>query len=181
MKGLLSAGQAKMFMVRSHSVGERKLTDTVAQEQLLQVVLLWDRESQEDAVTVLENTLRVQEKTSHKACCGPQFNVRPFMTYGMPWHKLQTGGILIFAWLFAAQTDVPDSSLGTVHSQKTEGEEHPILFQSWKLQPSKTRFATIEEELWAAEALQGYLVHSSFPLITPLSSGSVEQRITLRG
>lgn len=50
---------------------------------------------------------------------------------------------------FTLQTDASNSGLGAVLSQLQHGEEHPIVYISWKLTPAETRYATVERKAFA--------------------------------
>ncbi|XP_054841809.1 uncharacterized protein LOC129333892 [Eublepharis macularius] len=71
---------------------------------------------------------------------------------------------------FILQTDASDAGLGAVLSQEHEGQEHPVLFISRKLQPAEQKYAVVEKEAlavkWAVGALQYYLVNNPFTLVT---------------
>ena len=50
-----------------------------------------------------------------------------------------------FAHMFILQTDASDTGLGAVLSQETEGQEHPIMFLSRKLQTAERQYSTVEK------------------------------------
>lgn len=70
---------------------------------------------------------------------------------------------------FLVQRDSSGTGLGSIFAQILDGEEHPIIFISSKLQPAEQKCGTIEREAlvvkWAIETLQFYLVNNSFTLL----------------
>lgn len=65
--------------------------------------------------------------------------------------------------------------LRAVLSQEVEGEEHPVMYISWKLFPWEQNYSVIEKEVltiqWAVDAITEYLLSSLFVFIidhTPL-------------
>ncbi|KAK2711319.1 hypothetical protein QYM36_012490 [Artemia franciscana] len=50
---------------------------------------------------------------------------------------------------FILQKDVNGKGLGTVLTQRAEGEEHPISFISRKVMPTESRYSAIEKEALA--------------------------------
>lgn len=71
---------------------------------------------------------------------------------------------------FSLQTDASEAGLGAVLSQIIDGEEHPVLYISRKLNDHEKRYATVEKEAlaikWALDALKYYLLGREFSLIT---------------
>lgn len=74
--------------------------------------------------------------------------------------------------------DASETSLGPILSLKLDGEEHPIIFISRKLTPTKERYTSVEQEAltikWAVDELQYYLT-GGFGLIiyTPIDTHSL--------
>ncbi|MGL5118546.1 MAG: Ty3/Gypsy family RNase HI domain-containing protein [Plesiomonas shigelloides] len=68
------------------------------------------------------------------------------------------------------QTDASDTGIGAVLSQTREGEEHPIVYISRRLNPAESRYAMVEKEAlaikWAVLEPRYYLLGRSFTLIT---------------
>lgn len=66
--------------------------------------------------------------------------------------------------------DASAVSLGAVLTQRDPGEEHPILYLRWKLQPHETWYLTVEKEglaiKWVLESLRYYLLGREFDLET---------------
>lgn len=71
---------------------------------------------------------------------------------------------------FLVQTDASDVGIGAVLSQVHNGEEHPVVYLSRKLNDHEQRYAVIEKEClaikWAVDALRYYLLGRQFELIT---------------
>lgn len=71
---------------------------------------------------------------------------------------------------FILQTDASGVGLGAVLLQDIDGERHPTVFLSRKLQDRETRYSTVEKEClavkWAVESLRYYLLGRSFTLET---------------
>lgn len=71
---------------------------------------------------------------------------------------------------FIVQPDASAVGLRAVLSQNVEGEEHPVLYLSWKLFPQECNYLVIEPEAlavkWALEALRYYLLGSPFFVMT---------------
>ncbi|KAF4091096.1 hypothetical protein AMELA_G00033140 [Ameiurus melas] len=63
-----------------------------------------------------------------------------------------------FTLPFSVHTDASETGLGAVLSQTFKGEEHPVLYISWKLSPTERRYAAVEREAlaikWAIEELR---------------------------
>lgn len=68
------------------------------------------------------------------------------------------------------QTDASGTSLGAILAQTLNGDEHPIIFISRKLQSAEQKYSTIEREAlavkWTIKTLQFYLINKPFTLIT---------------
>ncbi|KAK3562865.1 hypothetical protein QTP86_011106 [Hemibagrus guttatus] len=77
---------------------------------------------------------------------------------------------LDFSLPFTLHTDPSETGLGTILSQIFKGEEHPVLYTSRKLTPSKNNYAAVEREAlmikWAVEELCFYLAGRHFTLVT---------------
>ncbi|KAI2644530.1 Retrovirus-related Pol polyprotein from transposon 17.6 [Labeo rohita] len=68
------------------------------------------------------------------------------------------------------RTDASNTGLGAVLFQVRDGEEHPVIYISWKLTPAETRYAAVEREAlaikWAVLELWYYLLGRRFTLMT---------------
>uniref|UniRef100_A0A8C5PLJ4 ribonuclease H n=1 Tax=Leptobrachium leishanense TaxID=445787 RepID=A0A8C5PLJ4_9ANUR len=75
-----------------------------------------------------------------------------------------------FSGDFVVQTDASNVGLGAVLSQVREGEEHPVVYLSRKLNRHEQNYAIVEKEClaikWALDALRYYLLGRQFRLIT---------------
>ncbi|KAL0163484.1 hypothetical protein M9458_042880 [Cirrhinus mrigala] len=71
---------------------------------------------------------------------------------------------------FLVQTDASDTGLGAVLSQVTDGEEHPVIYNSRKLTKPERNYAAVEKEAlavkWAVLELRYYLLGRRFTLVT---------------
>ena len=71
---------------------------------------------------------------------------------------------------FIVQTDASDVGIGAVLSQVRDGEEHPVVYLSKKLNEHEKKYSIVEKECfaikWAVEALRYYLVGRTFKLVT---------------
>lgn len=68
---------------------------------------------------------------------------------------------------FRVTMDTSGRGVGLVLSQDFDGEEHPILYLSQKLNPTEVKYSTIEilAVKWALDALRYYLVGAPFELM----------------
>ena len=75
-----------------------------------------------------------------------------------------------FSKEFVVQADASEVGLGAVLTQISEGEEHPVLYLSRKLEPREMNYSTVEKEClaikWALETLKYYLLGRRFTLVT---------------
>lgn len=75
-----------------------------------------------------------------------------------------------FTQPFTLQTDASGVGIGAVLLQEVDGETHPVVFLSRKLQDRETRYSTVEKEClamkWAVESLRYYLLGRHFVLET---------------
>ena len=76
-----------------------------------------------------------------------------------------------FTKKFYLYTDVSDSGLGAVLSQKDDqNRERVIAYSSVSLKPAETRYSTTEKEalaiVWAVRQFRHYLLGTTFEIIT---------------
>lgn len=66
------------------------------------------------------------------------------------------------------------AEIGTVLIQEVDGEDHPILFISCKLQPAERKYSTVEKEAlavkWTMGSFQYFLTGTSFTLVVDHAS-----------
>lgn len=71
---------------------------------------------------------------------------------------------------FLLQTDASKLGLGVVLSQVVGGDEHPIMYLSWKLMPAESNYSIVKKECrtvkWALETLRYYLLGRPFKLVS---------------
>lgn len=75
-----------------------------------------------------------------------------------------------FSKEFVVQTDASDVGIGAVLSQTRDGEEHPIVYLSRKVNEHEKRYAIVEKEAlaikWALDMLRYDLLGRQFKLVT---------------
>lgn len=75
-----------------------------------------------------------------------------------------------FSKPLVVQTNASKTGMGAVLSQLQEGEEHPVVYISWKLLLREQRYSTVEKEClainWVVVTLKYYLLGQHFTLVT---------------
>lgn len=75
-----------------------------------------------------------------------------------------------FSKEFVVQTDASEVGLGAVLSQEVNGEEHPVMYLSRKLNSCEQNYAVVEKEglaiKWALDSLRYYLLGRKFRLVS---------------